>query len=653
MPILRDLVLIIASAIAVILISNRFRVPPVVGLLLTGLVIGPYSLGVVNEIKPVRVLAEVGVVALLFTIGLEFSLDRLKHIRRSFLLGGSLQAIGTLALVVPVLLAGGESIRRALFFAFLVILSSTAIVLKLYADRKELETPHGRLVLGILLFQDFLIVPMIILAPVLAGVVEASPLAIAARFGGGLLLIAAVVLVARFVMPKLLYQLVRTRSSEVLILGSLLVGLGMALFTESLHFSMALGAFLAGIIISESEYSHQVIADVIPFKDVFNSLFFISIGMLLDLRFVASHLASVVGLGIAILLVKAAVLFMVVRWMKFPLRTALVVALGLAQVGEFSFVLANSGAGLGLLPPPAFALFIGSSIVTMLITPLLVAWAPHLAESMARGGAVRETRAVGISGHVVIVGFGVNGRNLARVLKEVGIRYTIVDLDGDNVQRAIAANEPITFGDATRREILVESGIETAHTVVFGISDLFAVRKAVRFARQLNSDLRILVRTRQVAEIEDLYQCGADDVVAEEFETSIEIFTRVLEGFHVPTNVISAQIHVLRGDRYQLLRLPAGSGVSEQILDALAAGTTDVFAIRDRSWAARRSLREIDLQEAAGATVIAVVRGDRPHPSPRPDFVLERGDFVVLIGNHASIDQAFQRLEDGPKTTQT
>jgi CPA2 family monovalent cation:H+ antiporter-2 len=647
-PILRDFVIIIGSAIVVLLIANRFRIPAVVGLLLTGVLIGPSALGLVRELEQVRLLAEIGVVTLLFTIGLEFSLDRLKHIRRPLIVGGSLQSLLSGAIVVGAALLAGYSFPRALFFSFLAILSSTAIVLKLYADRKELETPHGKLVIGILLFQDFLVVVMIVIAPVLAGRVAASPQAILLRFGGGLLIIAAVVLVARLVIPRLLGQLVRTRSTEVLVLAAIFSGVGMALVTDRLRFSMALGAFLAGIIIAESEYSHQVIADVLPFRDVFASLFFISIGMLLDLRYVAEHPGAVAGLGLGIVIIKFTVVWATVRLMGYPGRTAGLTGLAVAQVGEFSFVLATAGRGLGLLTGVEYAAFIGASIVTMLITPFLIGGGNQLVSILSRRlneAPTDDTGKPALQGHVVVVGFGLNGRNLARVLREVGIRYTVIELDGENVKRAAKAGEPIIYGDATRREILRLAGTETAHTVVFGISDLAAVRNAVRMARELNPNVRIIVRTRQVSEIDDLYSRGSDDVIAEEFETSIEVFTRVLEGYHVPANVIEAQIRVLRGDRYQLLRTAAGAGrVSDEVLDLLAAGTAAILRVRD-SWVVGKTMEELRLREETGATIIAIVRNQDAFTSPAADFVLEKGDFAVIVGNHAAVDAAFRYFE--------
>ena len=648
LPFLRDLVVILASAIAVTLLSNRIGIPSVVGLLLTGAIIGPHGFRLVRDIAQVQALAEIGVVALLFTIGLEFSLERLKQVRRNFFVGGSLQALLTIGLAMPIFLGFGVGFSRAIWWSFLVTLSSTAIVLKLYGERREIETPHGKLVIAILLFQDFLVVPMMILTPVLAGTVQASPAVVALRFGGGVLVIAVVVAIARFLMPRLLYLLVRTKSSEVFVLGCIFVVLGMAAITQALDFSLALGAFLAGIIISESEYSHQVVADILPFRDVFNSIFFISIGMLFNSSFAFERMHVVVGIGLAVILIKALIIFAVVRFMKFPNRTATLVSLSLAQVGEFSFVLASVGMGTRLLTDDFYAGFIGASIITMLITPFLINAAPRISnwvqERLGGRPPLRESADEPLKDHVIIVGLGLNGRNLARVLREVGIRFVGLDLNGEQVKRCRKDGIDVIFGDSTRRDILVEAGITRASTIVFGISDLVAVQNAVAFARGLNPDVRIIVRTRQVDEIEQLYRLGADVVIAEEFETSIEIFTRVLGGYHVPRNVIEAQIRVLRAEGYEMMRSSTTGGVSEKVLEVLAAGATDTFLVPKESPIISHTIAEIDVRARTGASIIALVRGQEAHTNPDPQLRIEPGDFLVLIGSHASLNAAFRLL---------
>ena len=649
---LRQAVVVLGAAEAMLLVSHRLRVPPLAALLLTGLVIGPSGAGLVSDSEAIRMLAEIGVVLLLFVIGLELSLGRLKEVRRPFLIGGSIQALLTTAIGAAAATIAGLRPGPALFFGFVLTLSSTAIVLKLYGDRREADSPHGKVALAILIFQDFLIVPMIVLTPVLGGEVAASAGELALRFGGSLAAVALILLSAHRLMPRLFLLLVRTRIREVLVLGALGICLAMAWLTHSFGFSLALGAFVAGIIVSETEYSHQVVADMVPFRDVFASVFFVSVGMLVDLRFVAAHAPAVFGLAIAVVVAKVLACGVAVAALRFPARTVASVALGLAQVGEFSFVLMEVGHSHGLLQGERYQLLLSAAVLTMLATPALLPLGPTVWLRL-RGSAPRDQgdqpTAEARSGHVIVIGFGVGGGLLVQVLRETHIPYVVVELNGETVRRAREAGEPILYGDATRREILHHAGIETASVVVFALSDPAATRYGVRLARDLNPTLQIIVRTRTVDEIGELRQRGADQVVAEEFETAIEIFTRVLARFHVPRNIVRAQTRLLRGEGYRMLRAPTLSeGVSEAMLEALAEGTTDVFRVEPASSAAGRTLRDLDLRRKTGASVIAVVRGETSFSNPSAELVLEPGDDLVLVGGHAEVDDAFALLGGSP-----
>ena len=616
---------------------------------------GASGFAVFPDPESVELFAEIGVVFLLFAIGLEFSLERLQEIRRAFFLGGSVQSGLTIALVAGVALLFGVPPLAAVFFGFVAALSSTAVVLKLYDERREMESPQGRTVLGILLFQDFLIVPMIVLTPVLAGAVAASPAEITLRFGGGVLVVGVVFVVARYLMPKLLYRLVRTRIREVFVLGALLVCLGMAYFTEQLGFSLALGAFIAGIIVSESEYSHQVVADMAPFRDVFTSVFFVSIGMLVDLDAALRSWKQVLGIFLLVLAVKAATGGVAAAALRLPPRVVAIVGLGLAQIGEFSFVLLTVGRGHGLVDTETYQVGVAVAVLSMLVTPAMVAAAPAIGQRLPRGfgfgtgtGLEREAPGKPLANHVIVVGYGHAGRTLARVLREAHIPYVVVELNGDTVRRARQAGESILYGDSTRREILEHAGIASAAMVVFVISDPVALARSIAFARQLNPDARILVRTRAVAQIEALHAQGADEVIAEEFESAIEIFTRVLERYHVPRNVIRAQTRVLRGEGYHMLRAPSRSaGATAAVLRALEAGTTALHRLEPESPAAGRGLKQLDLRRLTGATVIAVVRGEESYTNPGPELTLEVGDVLVLVGSHAQLEAAMALLEAG------
>jgi CPA2 family monovalent cation:H+ antiporter-2 len=658
LDILGELVIVLAASVLIIFISHKLRLPSVVGFLLTGVLIGPGGLSLVRNDTTVRTMAEIGVVMLLFTIGLEFEPARLKRIRRNFSLGGSLQVALTTVVTIGLLWGlFGVRFEAALFYGFLVSLSSTAVVLKILGDRGELDSPQGRISLGVLIFQDLAVVPMIALVPVLANAGTVSAGAIAVRFALSGAVIAAVFALARFLMPGLLHLVVRTRIREIFLIATLFLCLGMALLTSSLGLSLALGAFLAGVLLAESEYSHQVVSDVLPLKDVFNSLFFISVGMLLDFGALGTSMLPRTLIVVAgVLLVKALVVMVTVGILGYGSRIAIMTGLALAQVGEFSFVLAGVGRASGFLSGQTFQLFIASSILTILATPLLIRVSPALADRGARalrwkGRSADDRRKAGrdLEGHVIIAGYGLNGRNLAHVLNEAGIPYVILELNPITVREAAAEGEPIIYGDVASRTILEEASIGRAKGIVFAISDPSMTRRGVKAAKSLNPAAFVIVRTRYAAEIDDLLKAGADDVIPEEFETSIEIFTRVLEKYHVPRNLVDAQVKVLRGECYGMLRgaCSAVRPVAERIADLLAAGTAETYFVGRDSWPAGKTLGSLGLRGRTGATVIAVVRGSETFTSPGADFEVLAQDTLVLVASHRDMDRAFLYLATG------
>ena len=649
-----DLLIILLVSVPVAFICLRAKLPLLVGLMLTGIAIGPSGFGLISEVAAIEVLAEIGVMLLLFTIGLEFSIKRLGEMKRLVVLGGGLQVILTIALTAGIAISFGRSISQSIFFGFLVALSSTAIVLKSYVERNEVDSPHGRAGIGILLFQDISIVAMLLAIPLLGGEDIVSLTSIVIKLGTSLLVLAAVVLAAWFILPKFLKQVVQLRSPEAFLLTVVLLCLGMSWITSHFGLSLALGAFIAGMVLADSDYSHQVTSEVLPFRDVFNSLFFVSIGMLLSIPSLISNVGPVLLLVLALVLGKALIIWSIVRLLGFPQRVATMVGLSLAQVGEFSFVLAKAGQQANLLPESDYQSFLAASIISMIATPFLISASPRLGYSVQKlfkdGRAadventeedIHLTSSGGLQHHVIIVGYGLNGRNLARVLRAVGIPYVILELNPDVVRRAQGKGEKINFGDATRREVLIHAGIEQAWSRVLAMSDPAAARRTVYVANALNKNLHIVVRTRYVSEINELYELGANEVIPEEFETSIEIFSRVLHRYGIQRNIIEQQIARVRQQGYEMLRSAAPPSVLiNQPNFNLDGASTEIIVLDSDSPVIGKNLGELDLRVNSGATVIAIVSGEETKISPSANYQLREGDTVVLLGSPEKIARA-------------
>jgi CPA2 family monovalent cation:H+ antiporter-2 len=561
---LRDLVVLFGASIVVVYGFNRLRLPAVVGFLVAGALLGPYGLDVVDDVARVEVFAEVGVVLLLFTIGVEFSLGQLRSLRT--VAGAGLLQIGS-AIVLSALtaLAFGLPLNQGVFWGFLAAMSSTAVVLKMVTERGETNSPHGRLIIGILIVQDLAVVPMMVVTPVLGGIGEAGLLTVAWSVAKAALAVLLILVAAWYLVPRLLVEVVRSRSRELFVITIILVCLGIAWLSSLAGLSLALGAFIAGLIVSESEYSHQAMAEILPFRDSFNSLFFISIGMLLDLRILLAHPVLVMGLVVALVGGKMVTTVGAAVVTGYSWRAAVLTGIALAQVGEFSFILAKVGKSVGLLPGESFQVFLTVSVLTLLLTPFLLQASPRLAR---RAEALQRLRhwlperhldshsvpSRHLRDHTIVAGYGVNGRNLAQVLRETEIPFVVVELDGETVHQEQKKGVPIVFGDITHPQVLRRLDIQDARALVLAISDPIATRRAVTVARQLSPALHIIARTRYLRDIEDLRVTGADQVVPEEFETSIEIFSLVLQHYRMPARVIAEKAERIRQEGYALFR---------------------------------------------------------------------------------------------------
>ena len=660
-PVLRDLVVLVAIAIPAVLLAHKLKIPTLVGFLFTGIVIGPHALGFVRDVHSVTQMAEIGSVLLLFAVGLELSLSRIVKMGRYVIQGGAIQMLATMGIVASVAIIAGLRVNNAILWGALIALSSTAIILKIYADRGELDSSHGRVVVAILLFQDLCVVPLMVLMPLLAGT-EQGPSALLRAIVVTVVVTGGLIVAGRFLVPRFLQRVTMLRNQEIFTLCVLAIGLGAAFLTSRFGLSLALGAFLAGLVVSESEYGLQALSDILPFRDTFSGIFFTSIGMLLNIQFFLQNALLILAVTLGVILLKSVAGYFVVRFVKRSARAGIIVGLGLAQVGEFSFVLASVAATHGLLVGNEYQVFLGAAIMTMLVAPFLVAASADIADRILSRRAAptmefatREVRAAKpLTDHVIIVGYGLNGKNLARALRSAGIAYAVMDSNGQKVRDARMDREPIFFGDGTRGEVLERIGIQRARMLVFAIASHQDEKRGVVVARHLNPKVHIVTRTRYVSDMEELYALGANEVVPEEFETSLEIFARVLRRYGVTDGRIREMAEEARSDHYELLRQRGTSMTRvDGFLSPVAARVEmETVSVRRGSEAAGRSLTELNAL-CGGARVAAVIRGGQVRYDLDASSILSMGDTVVLIGSAEALAAATKVFESVTQTGET
>ena len=640
-----DIVLLLAVATVGLIAGRALRLPPIVAYLVVGVLAGPGVLDWVSSSKTIEQLAEMGVALLLFGVGIEFSLDGLRRVLPRTLVSGGLQVGLTVIATALAFRYTGMPWPAAVFIGFLVSLSSTAIVFKLYSERGEIDAPQGQAAVGMLLFQDLALVPMMLLVPVLASPGERALAAAGFALVKAASALALVLVLARTVLPRALALVARARTPELFPLAALVVAFGTALVAVRLGLSLPIGAFLAGLALSGGRYAYRVFAELVPLRDAFVAIFFTSIGMLLRPAALAAEPALFAAIAAAAL-AKGLVVGLVVGLLWRSMALAVVTAFGLAQIGEFSFVLAREGAAAGVLAAPVEQALLGAAVLTMAATPFLTLAARRLVLLGARspgGGRPSELRE-----HVLIVGYGTTGHAVARVLRETGIRFVAVDMLVENVEDGMREGIPVRFGDASRRWVLEAMGAAQARAAMVMVGDPGATRRIVTLLREMSENMRILVGARRVDEVEELERLGADEVVPAEFETSIELFVRLLTRLGVPRHVVRIEESLIRLERYRALR---GLGTSTELLaetaKLIAGGILENARVMPGSRACGRTLAELDFQRHTGAMVLSLVREDRPLPPPGGATRLEAGDLLVLYGSHEAIDRALEALERG------
>ncbi len=645
-----ELVLLIAIAAAAAAIFERMRLPAIAGFLVTGAAVGPGGLGLVGDVETVLRLAELGVVFLLFEIGLELPIDRVRRLWRRAALAGGLQVALTTAAVTLGALAFGVQPARAFVVGALVAMSSTALVMRVLSERGEIDAPQGQLSVGILLFQDLCIVPLLLIVPLLAigaGDGASTPFWPLAQ---AVLALAAFVAAARFGLPRVLDRVIALGSRDVFTLVAFLVVLGSAWVAEAIGLTLAVGAFVGGLVLSASPYSYQLFAEVLPMRGVLIGVFFTAVGMLLDPRIAFEGWSAVLGYVTAVVVVKTGIVAVIIATaLRQGWRLGLMTGLGLAQTGEFSFVLAAVASDAGLLDGTFRQVFVAGSIVTLMATPFLVKSAPRLARLLGadgeRDGAALETRPAR-QGHVVLLGCGFAGQTVIRVLRSRGIEYVAAEANASIVQSLTARGEPVYYGDVARRALLERMDVASARLVVCSISDPLATREAVRLVHQIAPDVPVVARTRFVLQVDPLFEAGASSVVAEEFESTLEILSRALKTFGLPEASITNFVEVLREEGYEPLRTPelALDPWLGELLEEISTQWIDV----EGDPGPEASLASLDVRARTGCSVLAVEHRGMQVANPGPNQRIAHGDRLLVLGMPAEVQALVSLLTRQP-----
>jgi CPA2 family monovalent cation:H+ antiporter-2 len=641
---LQSVLVLLASSVLAVAVCRSLRLPPMIGYLATGVALGPHALGVVADREETHRLAEFGVVFLMFSIGLEFSLTKQKSKRHSVFGMGSAQVGATLALAVAAALAFGASWQTGLALGAVIAMSSTAIVSKLLAERGELDSAHGREVIAVLLFQDLAVVPLLVLIPVLGRPADAIGVAVAAALAKAAAALALVILGGPRPVRAWLRAVARRRSDELFVLNVLLITLVAGFVTAGAGLSLVLGAFLAGMLISETEYRFRVEQDIKPFRDVLLGLFFVTVGMTLNPGLMAAHFGLVFAFLALLMLAKGLLIAALARGFGAPAGTALRVALALAQGGEFGFVLLPLAGIAGIVSEDLLQPLLAAMIVSMFVTPFVIAASDRIVLRLSRSEWMLRSlelhrvavQSIEAERHVVVVGYGRNGQRLARLLDAEGVRYIALDLDPERVREAAAAGDTVVFADGLRREALIAAGISRAAAVVLTFADAPAAVRVLAHIHELNPAVPVIARARDEADIERLTAAGASEVVPEAFESGVMLASHTLVWVGVPLSRVMRRMSQVRGDRYGLLR---GTFQGRDELDSGAR--LHSVTLEPGARAIGRTLEDLALEVQVQAVRR---RGVKAKLAPAQAGALQAGDVVVLLGAPEALSAAEERL---------
>lgn len=658
LPLLQDILILLSCSAVIVFLLQKLKLPSIIGFLLTGIVIGPYGLSLINAVEQVEVLSEIGVILLLFVIGMELSIKQLASIRKTVFLGGFLQ-VGLTAMVTGIIYyLLGYSWNESVFVGFLFSLSSTAIVLKTLQERKEISAPHGRNALAILIFQDIIVVPMMLITPLIAGDSTNIWSGIFSLILKSAFVIVITILSARYIVPKLMHAVARTNSKELFLLVTFTLCFAVAFLTSEIGLSLALGAFIAGLIISESQYSHQATSIILPFRELFTSFFFVSVGMLLDLNFFVGNILTILLLVLLVFVIKSTIASLAVAALQYPPRTVLLTGFSLFQIGEFAFILSKVGFKYNLLSDLTNQYFLSVSIVSMLLTPFIIIFSENMVgrfmgvykkfgfdPTKPATGQIEKVNEKNWENHLVIIGFGVNGSNLAKAAAANNIPYVVIEMNAETVRKMKAKGLPIIYGDASQDHILEAVHLAQARAAVIAISDDNATKSIIKNIRSHSASLYLVVRTRYVKETQELLALGADAVIPEEFETSVQIFSHVLHNFLVPEDDIDLLVEKVRADNYQLFKGEVELPKTYRQKNTADFNITCMRLNSDSNPFLGKKIKELNLKINHGIHILGIKRKDDMLDAVVQDEVLKQGDIIYVQGDQNKIAQFYKLIK--------
>jgi len=641
---LQNMSIILITAVLVLLIFNKLKLPTMIGLFITGIVLGH----VVNDTSMISTLSELGVIFLLFIIGLEFSAEKFSAIKRYALIGGILQVVITTILITLLGLALKLPWNSALFLGFLVAFSSTAIVMKVMQQRHITHSVQGRVTLGILIFQDIAVIIVILLTPILGGEsveLHLLPELVIKAVGLGLIIFAG----AKWFIPLSLRDAARTKNRDLFLLLTLFICMGTTFATSLIGIGPELGAFIAGLLISNTEYSHQTLGYIQPFQDVFMNLFFISIGLMVNLHLFLANIGIIIMLTVIIMIINFSATFVTGMSLKLPTKISISMAILLSQIGEFSFVLAKEGMAYGLMTSQFFSIFLGVSILTMSLTPFLEKATPQIVKLFAKSSYFQvddelktlpeeledETE---VEDHVILVGMGRNGKHIAKACRQFHIPIRIVDMNPTIVENQQALGLPIIYGKASNESVLKELNITSAQCIVISASTYEETMKTIDAARRLNPDIHIIVRTRYLKSLDDVIEAGADEVIPKEFETSILMFTRIMDYYNKDVDEITDAVNDLRSNNYDAFRTVTSEDISTYLNYKYTDLEIDSLRVSENTHIDDFPFEENNLK------VTGVVRGEDTFIDVKTDFKFLEDDLILFIGHRENINKFFDSI---------